>query len=191
MEQREYSRIFRVMHWSIAICMILLLCTIFLRMTWLNKEHVADIIQQFMVDKNTNFTRDELIILAKQIRKPMWNWHIYLGYAITILYIIRMSLPFFGHMSFSNPLNKTLSPKVKFQYWVYMIFYGCLAISLITGLIIEWGPKIYKKPMESVHVLSIYYLVAFMVLHVGGVIWAELHDYKGLISRVISGANGK
>jgi hypothetical protein len=71
------------MHWSIAICTILLLVTIFLRMTWMNKDHVADIIQNYLADKNTSLSRDELIVLAKQIRKPMWVWHIYLGYVLS------------------------------------------------------------------------------------------------------------
>lgn len=187
MENRDYSTVYRIMHWAIATCMILLLVTIFLRLTWMNKDHVADIIQNYLSTTDQSLSRDQLIVLAKQIRKPMWDWHIYLGYTMAGLYSIRMALPVFGQMKFSRPLSRQLTPKIKFQYWVYLIFYGCVAISLITGLIIELGPKTLKSTMEEIHVLSIYYLIAFIVIHIGGVLLAELTNQPGIISKIISG----
>ena len=74
-----------------------------------------------------------------------------------------------------------------FQYILYFIFYVCVAISLITGLIIELGPKTLKKSMEAIHELSIYYLLAFIVLHFGGVLYAEFTTSKGIISKIVSG----
>ena len=191
MKNREYSAIYRIMHWSIAICMTLLLVTIFLRLTWMNKNNVALIIQDYLATTDQKLTQDQLITLAKKIRKPMWDWHIYIGYALVGLYSIRMALPFFGQMKFSNPFNKDLGIKEKFQYWTYLIFYVCVAISLITGLIIVLGPKNLKEPMEEIHVLSIYYLLAFIVIHLSGVFFSELTTQQGLISRIVSGPTKK
>lgn len=73
MEHKSYSGIYRIMHWAIAINMLLLLVTIFLRLTWMNKDNVADIIQNYLATKDQTLSRDELIVLAKQIRKPMWD----------------------------------------------------------------------------------------------------------------------
>lgn len=187
MKNREYSTIYRIMHWSIAICMTLLLVTIFLRLTWMNKNNVALIIQDYLATTDQKLTQDQLITLAKKIRKPMWDWHIYIGYALVGLYSIRIALPLFGQMKFSNPFNKDLGIKEKFQYWTYLVFYVCVAISLITGLIIVLGPKNLKEPMEEIHVLSIYYLLTFIVIHLSGVFFSELTTQKGLISRIISG----
>ena len=187
MKNREYSAIYRIMHWSIAICMTLLLVTIFLRLTWMNKNNVALIIQDYLATTDQKLTQDQLITLAKKIRKPMWDWHIYIGYVLVGLYSIRIALPFFGQMKFSNPFNKDLSIKEKFQYWTYLIFYVCVVISLITGLIIVLGPKNLKEPMEEIHVLSIYYLLAFIVIHLSGVFFSELTTQQGLISRIVSG----
>lgn len=175
------------MHWAIAICMLLLLLTIFLRLTWMNKNNVSDIIQDFLATTNVSLSEDETILLAKKIRKPMWDWHIYLGYVLVGLYSIRMLLPFFGHMKFSNPFTKELSGKTKFQYTLYIIFYACVAVSLATGLIIELGPKTLKKSMEAIHELSIYYLLGFIVLHIGGVLYAEFTTNKGIVSKIVSG----
>ena len=41
--------------------------------------------------------------------------------------------------------------------------------------------------MEEIHELSIYYLLAFIVIHFGGVLVAELGSQKGIISKIISG----
>ncbi len=191
MEARTYSPIYRIMHWAIAICMILLLITIFLRMTWLNKNNVADIIQEYLSTKDTTLSRDEMVALAKKIRKPMWEWHIYLGYVLSGLIFIRLTLPFFGSMKFANPLDKQLSATVKFQYWVYVVFYVSVVISLVTGLIIELGPKSMKDSMEEIHVLSLYYLIPFLIIHLAGVLQAEFTSHKGIISRIVSGKKEK
>lgn len=118
----------------------------------------------------------------------MWNWHIYIGYVLVGLFSIRFILPIFGHMKFQNPFDKNLSAKMKFQKWIYIIFYICVIVSLLTGLITELGPKELKKTMEEIHVLSIYYLLAFIGIHLAGVLIAEFSDQKGIISRIISGS---
>ncbi len=44
-----------------------------------------------------------------------------------------------------------------------------------------------KKPMEEIHVLSIYYLIAYIFIHLGGVLIAEFTNEQGIISKMISG----
>ena len=187
MHHRPYSALYRLMHWSIAICMILLLFTIFLRLTWLEKNNVAAIIQNFLGERGAALSQDDAILLAKKIRKPMWDWHIYLGYALTGLYSLRMLLPLFGKMPFSSPFNAQLDRQTKIQYGIYLVFYVLVAVSLTTGLLIEFGPKSIKDPMEEIHELSIYYLVGYMILHIGGVLLADFTKAPGIISRIISG----
>ena len=191
MENRNYPAIYRIMHWAIALCMFFVLLTIFLRLTWMNKDHMADIIQAYLASTGKTFTREELVLLAKQIRKPMWNWHLYAGYVLTGLFAIRLILPFWGKMKFSNPFKKQLVLKEKFQYWVYLVFNVCVAVSLLTGLLIEFGPRNLKHTMEEIHVLSIYYLIAFLVIHFGGVLLAEFTTQHGIISGIVSGTKQK
>jgi cytochrome b561 len=154
----------------------------------MNKYNVAAIIQDYLSGTDLVLSQDQLIVLAKKIRQPMWDWHIYIGYVLTGLFGLRFILPFFGQMKFQNPLAKNLSLKEKFQKWTYIIFYFCVVISLVTGLIIEFGPKEFKKPMEEIHVLGIYYLIGFIVIHVAGVFIAEFTNQKGIISRIVSGS---
>ncbi|MBE7685632.1 cytochrome b/b6 domain-containing protein [Tenacibaculum piscium] len=188
MENTKYSKVYRIIHWTIAVSFMLLLITIFLRLTWMNKYNMAAIIKDYLSGTDQFLSEEQLINLAKKIRQPMWNWHIYIGYVLVGLFSIRLILPTFGHMKIQNPLDKTLSTKIKFQKWIYIIFYLCLIVSLVTGLIIELGPKEFKKSMEEIHVLSIYYLIAFIIIHLAGVLIAEFTDQKGIISSIVSGS---
>lgn len=188
MNQTKYTTVYRIIHWAIAISFLLLLLTIFLRLTWMNKHNVAAIIQDYIIGTGQTLSEDQLIVLAKKIRQPMWDWHIYIGYVLVGLFSIRFILPAFGHMKIQNPLSKDLTAKMKVQKWTYLIFYICVIVSFTTGLIIELGPKDLKKSMEDIHVLSIYYLLAFITIHLAGVLLAEFSDQKGIISRIVSGA---
>jgi cytochrome b561 len=154
----------------------------------MNKNNVAAIIQDYLIGTDQTLSQDQLIVLAKKIRQPMWNWHIYIGYVLTGLFSLRFILPLFGHVKFQNPFDKKISIKQKFQKMTYIIFYLCVVISLVTGLIIEFGPIEFKNPMEEIHVLGIYYLVGFIVIHIAGVLVAEFTSQKGIISRIVSGS---
>ncbi|MCL8007369.1 cytochrome b/b6 domain-containing protein [Gelidibacter japonicus] len=191
MKKIQYSKTYRIIHWAIAISFLLLLITIFLRLTWMNKFNMAAIIQEYLNDTGQVLSEEQGIALAKKIRQPMWDWHIYIGYVLVGLFSIRFILPAFGQMRIQNPLAKNISTKAKFQKWTYIIFYVCVIVSLVTGLIIELGPKELKKPMEDIHVLGVYYLVAFIVIHLAGVLVAEFTEHKGIISSIVSGPKKK
>jgi len=153
----------------------------------MNKDNMASIIENYLRGTDQVLSRDQLIILAKQIREPMWKWHIYIGYVLVGLFCFRFLSPLFGEMKIANPLDKSLHTKEKFQKWIYIIFYVSVVVSLVTGLFIEFGPKDLKKPMEALHKLSVYYLVPFIVIHLTGVLIAEFTTQKGIVSSIVSG----
>lgn len=107
--------------------------------------------------------------------------------AVYIGLIFRFLNPLRGYMMIQNPFDGNLAGKIKFQRWIYIIFYICVIVSLLTGMIIEWGPKNLKKIMEEIHVFGSYYLVAFIIIHIASVLLAEFTDQKGIISRIVSG----
>ena len=187
MKSKNYPALYRIVHGAIAVSCVLVRLTIFLRVTWMNKYNVANIIQDQLANPEQPVSEDQAITLAKKIRQPMWDWHIYTGYALTGLFALRFMLPAFGRMKFQNPLGKGLSTTAKFRKWTYLIFYAFVVVSLVTGLLIVWGPKGWKEPLEQVHVLSIYYLLGFIVVHLAGVLKAEFTDRKGIISSIVSG----
>jgi cytochrome b561 len=190
MENKNYSPVFRIIHWIIAICLIFIVITIFARVVWMDKNNIADIIERYFStrkDIDVSLSREHLVRIGKQIGLPMWRWHVYTGYVLVALFCVRIGLPFLGQMKFSNPFDKQLTTKEKFQYWTYIVFYLGLAISLTTGLIMEFGPRAWKLLMIKIHNLSNYYLIPFIIIHLGGVLLAEFSKQKGIVSKIISG----
>ena len=172
------------MHWAIAFCILFMLFTIFLRLTWLNKVNVSEILGNELSQRDINLSADELTTIAKKIRKPMWNWHVYIGYVLIGLYFIRLILPFFGEMKFQFPQRQN-TLKNQFKQWTYLFFYILLAASLTTGFLIVNGPVEWKKSLEGIHELSLYYILLFIVIHFSGILMAEYSSEKGIISRII------
>lgn len=186
-EFKNYSKVYRIIHWAIAFSFMFLLITIFLRLTWMNKNNMADIIQTYLTGIGQTLPQEQAVAMAKKIRQPMWMWHIYTGYVLVGLFSVRLILALFGKMKIQNPFDRTLSIKIRFQNSVYILFYICVATSLTTGLLIVFGPANLKEPLEDIHVLGIYYLLAYITIHLGGVMMAEFTNQKGIITRIISG----
>ncbi len=187
MNVRKFTLLFRVMHWSIAFCLLFMLLTVFLRLTWMNKTNMGSILQESLGKRSIVFSQEDAIKIGKDIRKPMWEWHIYIGYVLVFLFLSRMAVAFLGRVKIGSPLDKNLSGKEKFQAWVYIVYYFLLFLTLLTGFLIVNGPKTYKPFLESVHELSLYYTLAFVVLHIGGVVMAEFGEKKGIVSKIIGG----
>lgn len=180
----SYTLLDRVLHWALAFGILFILITVFLRLNWMEKNHVAGILIDKLSALDIDISKDQAIKIAKQIRKPMFDWHITIGYVVTGIFVLRMMF----HIKNKRSFNPTTT-REKFQLWVYRIFYVLLAGTLITGLIIELGPKSLKKSIETIHKLTLYYMVAFLILHFGGILLAELGSKKGIVSKMIGGDN--
>lgn len=194
MKTKRYSALYRILHWAIALSFVLLIVTIFLRLTWMNKYTMANIMGDFLKDNtDVHLSHDQLILMAKQIRINMWVWHFYIGYVLTGLFVVRFALPLFGHVKFQNPLESGLTKVMRLQRWMYIVFYICVVITLVTGFFLLFGARGagYKPIMKFLHVNALYFLIPFIVLHLGGVLYSEFTDKKGIISRIISGSRKK
>lgn len=186
-EPKEFNLTHRLLHWCIAFAFLFLMLTVFLRLTWLEKNNVATLLQDNLKALNINLNHDDAIKIAKQIRKPMWDWHIYTGYFLIALYALRMINLFKLGITFPNPFAKNSTLKQKIQGWSYIIFYFLMGISLLTGFLIVKGPENWGDFLEDIHVQSIYYSILFIIMHITGLVLAELSNQKGIISKMIHG----
>ena len=76
----------------------------------------------------------------------------------------------------------------RLQGFIYIYFYVFVFISVVTGVCIEKGffPD-WKADIETVHKLGIYWFPIFVLLHLTGIIIAELSTKKGITSKMIGG----
>ena len=176
MIKNRYNAARRILHWLIAFSLLFMLLTILLRQNWMNKNHVAGILLDELSALNVTLDEDQAVSIAKSIRKPMWTWHIYVGYVLIGLYALRMLLFTIKGSGFHSPLVKERSLKQKFESWTYIVFYVLLGASLVTGALVVLGHEKYKHDVEEIHILSDYWLIAFIVIQFSGILIAELID---------------
>lgn len=153
---------------------------------------MGDILQADLVKRNIYLSRDVTSKIGKAIRAPMWQWHQVAGYVLLALYVIRMIILRIEGATFSSPFKKGITRKERLKSIIYALFYTCFGITLITGLLVVWGPKEWHKlhrVVVDIHIQSMYYAVAFVIIHLTGLIIAELTNNKGIISRMIHGGS--
>lgn len=187
MNEKRFTLANRLIHWGIAFTFLYLMLTVFLRIGWMNKGGMAQTIQHNLAEKSLTVDDDTARGVAGAIRHPMWETHELAGYVILGLFIIRLIITFTQGAAFPNPFKKDVSGRDKFKSWVYIVFYVLLAMSLISALLMEFGPGSIHHEMEELHEKGTVYMIAFIVIHTAGVLLAETGKERGIISKMISG----
>lgn len=187
MKDKRFNLASRLIHWAIAFTFLYLLLTVLLRMGWMNKNNMGSIMQNGLAEKGVTIDDDTAGTVAKQVRRPMWGTHTIAGYVLVGLYIIRMIIFAVQGITFGSPFKKDSTTYQRFRSWIYLLFYVFVAVSLITGLLIEFGPGSIHEPSEEIHKLSLYYMVSFIALHLAGVVIADGGKERGIISKMVSG----
>lgn len=190
MREKRFNLANRLIHWAIALSILFLLLTVLLRMGWMNKDNMGIILQESLEKKGIHVSQSDAANIGKDLRRPMWNYHVLTGYLLIGLYLIRMIIMLVQGIAFKNPFSKSITSKDRFKSWLYIVFYLFFATSLFTGFMVLNGPKELKETMEMIHVKSLCYMVVFIILHVGGVLAADRSDEKGIISKMLSGDKG-
>jgi len=186
-ENNYFTVSHRLLHWTIALIMLFVLLTVFLRMGWMEKNHMADLIIITLSKFDISVTHEIAIKVAKSIRNIMFEWHIYASYLLCGLFILRLVNIKKSGISYISPFNKTATSREKFQAWAYISFYGILGLILMTGLLLKFGPKSIEDIAKEIHVLALWYFIPFITIHLMGIVLAEQKEEKGIVSKMIGG----
>lgn len=187
MKDKKFNLANRLIHWGIALTVAFLLLTVFLRLGWMNKDSIGTVLRENLAKQGISISQADAAKIGKEIRMPMWQYHVLTGYVLIALYFLKGLITMVQGISFKNPFSKSTLVKDKFKSWLYIIFYILFATSLFTGFMIVNGPKDLKDIMEATHVKSLYYMVTFIVIHIGGVLLADMGSEPGIISKIVSG----
>jgi len=186
----KYSVGFRIWHWLNAIVILGLLGTVFLRKTFLSYKANAEIIMAKLADLGTEIELEDAKSIARSIRNVMWEWHLFLGYALAFLLLYRVAL-FFLDKSPKTAFSELALHKKGVRI-LYYILYTTLLFMTITGFAIylqralglsEDMVKFLKESHEAVFI----FIMFFVPLHIGGVVVADIKEEHGLVSTMING----
>lgn len=185
--KNKFTTVHRVLHWSLAILMVVLFITGFLRMYWMSKNTIINAVETQLQSQHISLGKEQILPIVKSIQKPMWEWHEYAAYLVLAAFLIRVIYMLAKGIKFPNPFVKNQAVKEKMQGLIYVILYLFIAVSIVTGFYLKWIDGEWKEPMETVHKWAIYWFPIFILLHFGGIIIAELTDKKGIVSKMIGG----
>ncbi|HUH52186.1 MAG TPA: cytochrome b/b6 domain-containing protein [Flavobacterium sp.] len=181
----KFTPLHRMLHWAMALAMPVLFITGFLRMNWMNKHHIVEIIES---EVGATLPKEQMTTIAKAIRAPMWEWHEIFAKVMIISFVIRILYMLVKGIRFPNPFAASLPLKERLQGLTYVYFYVFVFISAVTGICIEKGFfAASKDTIESIHKLGLYWFPIFVVLHFAGILIAEYSSKKGIVSKMIGG----
>ncbi|MEA1879524.1 MAG: cytochrome b/b6 domain-containing protein [Campylobacterota bacterium] len=183
---------FRIWHWIHAVVILGLLGTVFLRKTFLSWRTNSELLTQKLSEINVEVTAEQAKVLAKAIRAPMWEWHIFLGYALVALVVWRIILFFTqsGKQNYINIKEATLHKKmVKLGY---IGIYVVLFFMTVSGLTIHFYEplgltKETAHDIKEIHELVFNAVLIFVPLHIVGIFIAENRDERGIVSAMVHG----
>ena len=202
---KKNSTLIRFWHWNSALVVIGSLLTVLINTTLFDRGNYAVVLKSLVIgggEANEQQAKEVLLGFEDQI----WDIHIYFGYALAALLILRLIV------EFMLPNEKRIFNKVRIAYLayfqknkarritrpdllaksLYMIFYLLLILMVCTGLTIAFENEIgisknISHQIKEVHGFIMYLIFGFIVIHILGVVLAENNQGKGIVSDMING----
>jgi Ni/Fe-hydrogenase 1 B-type cytochrome subunit len=159
-------------------------------------------VQEQVERKGGTVTVDQARSVAHEYSDKLWMLHKYLGYGLAILLLWRIIIEVMQskekklsarlRQAASYPAGDEKKHFVLVQY-SYLIFYVLFIVMALTGLILafedqKWLDPLHR-PANEIHEITQWGMYAYMIIHIVGVIRADVTKYGGIVSRMINGQN--
>ncbi len=203
----DYSAPLRVWHWGNTLLVSGQLLTILFLKVIVNSRSAVPEFQHTLGKDGVAATEQQGRAFAHIINDRIWDWHIAIGLTLAAFWLLRVLLELRGpaEVRFSTrlllvarkyrlapPADKSDARHALFAKTTYALFYLFLTVMVVTGLALTWADDVdflhrIEHSVSDVHNVTMYLIIAFFVVHLAGVVWAEITSDHGLISRMISG----
>ena len=149
---------------------------------------------------------DQARSVAHAQSDEVWGIHTYLGYFLAAFFVFRLVLEFFRpqpqrfftqlkeayRQYFDLKQNRYLARHDLAVKIIYLLFYTMLTVMVLTGLSLAFEdelalPRALHHTIKEVHGFTMYLILAFIAVHVVGVILAERDRSPGIVSDMING----
>ncbi|HEX8428225.1 cytochrome b/b6 domain-containing protein [Hymenobacter sp.] len=196
----------RLWHWVNTLVVTGLLTTILFLFVIVKMRTVGPEFQKVLATEGITFTNQQVRGLTRIVSHRIWDWHIGLGVALSVLLVLRVALEFTQHgaqrfgaklrqarflfrQAGANLQDNCHSLLVKYSY---VLFYVMLVVLVVTGLILIYADDVeflhsIEHTVKEVHNFTMYLVLAFTIFHIVGVVYAELTKNRGIVSDMIHG----
>jgi cytochrome b561 len=192
------SVVLRLWHWLDALVIFGLLLTVLLRDTMLSARVVGALVKDKLDAAGAAVSNDQARGVARALTERLWAWHVYLGYGLCALALLRIvarvleavqgkaSAPGAGAPAASASLHHRL------VRLLHGGFYVALALMVVTGIMLSFKdalglPRSASQLAHGLHENVMWFVIGFIVLHIGGVLRTEHGEEPGIVSTMIHG----
>ena len=191
----------RLWHWLALLFFIASITTVIFGSTLFKTKNNIMLVKEQVQQNGGSVTEKQAWSVAHEYSDKLWMLHKYIGYGLSFLLLYRMiaEISISKEKRLGTRIRKALTYPVETKdrkhnllvQYGYLIFYGLFILMSLTGLIlafeeVQWLEPLHK-PAESIHSIVQYGLYAYMLIHIIGVVRADLTNYAGIISRMING----
>ncbi len=197
----------RIWHWitfslfTATIVMVLLASTLFD-----TRSNIA-LVQEQVKEKGGMVTNDQAKNVAHEYSDKLWNTHKIIGYILCFALLSRIVIEvavskeerILNRIKQASTISAFKTGKIDdskhyiMVKYSYLIFYLLFFIMACTGLVLAFEDTEFLKPIhniaKSIHEFVQYCIYGYIVMHLVGVVMADVTNNPGIISRMIN--NGK
>ncbi|MGI4866219.1 MAG: cytochrome b/b6 domain-containing protein [Janthinobacterium lividum] len=203
----DYRAPLRLWHWLNALLITGQLVTILFQEVIVNARSAVPEFVAGLQREHVALSAQQAGEFAHLIGERIWQWHIGIGLVLAAAWLLRVVLELRGpsELRFSArllavarryrlapPADQAEAGQELLVKGSYALFYLMLSIMVITGLLLTWADDVaalhrIEHPIKEVHGAVMYGIIGFVLVHVVGVVRAEITTRHGLISRMVGG----
>lgn len=200
-----HSRAIRVWHWTFVLFSSATIAIVLLASTVFRTRNTLTLVQQQLQEKGVNVTTDQARAVSHEFNDQLWDIHRWIGYGLCLLLVSRWFIEL-GQPR-TERLNYRLRKAQKFRSVIlvemdqrrhyiivrsiYLFFYVIFAVQALTGLVLAFDDitqlEGIRPTAREIHGVLQYVIYVFIIIHLIGVIRADLGQHKGLVSGMIHG----
>jgi len=194
----------RLWHWATFLFFLASVSTVIFGSTLYRTRDNVEMVQEAATRKGGQLTSDQARFVAHEFSDKLWMLHKWIGIGLCVLLLWRLVIEYAGNRqgTVTSRMKQALllstdAGETKHVRWVYngyILFYVLFGIMALTGLVlafedVEWL-KVIHKPANKVHEIAQYGIYAYALVHIAGVIRADMNRYPGIVSRMVHGKGG-
>lgn len=203
---QTHSATIRTWHWITFLLITGSIITAILNSTLLNPRSNAAGVQNQLQTQGITITDRQAFFVARQFDDKLWDLHKIIGIIVSIMLLLRIIAEFFLpddeqiRSRFASALKSfrdgSGNRSVYRQYLViritYSFFFVLLLFMVLTGLSLAFGRQIEfldksHRTIKEIHAAGQWVIYLFVLVHISGVILADLGIAKGVVSGMING----
>jgi len=204
---QKNSLAIRIWHWITFLGFTASIITVLLGSTMFRTKMNISTVMESVAHKGGSVTKDQAWSVAHTYSDKLWNTHKIIGFVLCFLLFSRVLIEIRQHkdekikfrirkaLSFHPPNQDGIKER---NHYVlvkrgYIIFYGLFLIMALTGLVLAFEDVEFLEPIHktanSIHSFVQYLIYAYTLVHIFGVVRADLNKNKGIVSGMINGGH--